>query len=384
MPEPHSAPGEIHFGSEANSRLAHLTEARYAYWRGVLQNGSKAYASNLKTSPGIIQVGKRIWPLTVNDHRDDNSYPCSLHTQYVTYPKAELSLIPDAFQRKMARIGLVGLDGLLGVARSDRVVQWSSWLFSTNLHEREMGSDLSEVTQRLVSAFPDHAVLVKNIHGVEDTGLPQAFQDNGYELITSRQIYFFDGRKPDFLQKSTVKRDIKSLGQLRGYTTVEHEQFEPKDLPRITELYRLLYLDKHSWLNPQYTEAFVSQAWRERWLEFRGLRHDSGRLDAVFGCFTSGTTTSTPFIGYDTHLPPEIGFYRHLVSMLLLRLAERRWLLNYSSGAGDFKRRRGGFPIIEYNAVYHGHLPPLRRAAFRALAELANRWGKDFLEENEI
>ncbi len=384
MPDLHSSLIGVHFGSEANSRLAHLTEARYAYWRGVVGNGSKAYASNLKTRPGIIQTERGIWPLTVNDQRENNSYPCSLYTQYVTYPLAELSLIPDPIQRKVARIGLLGLDGLLGVAKSERVVQWSSWLFSTNLHEREMGADIPEVTRCLISAYPDHAILVKNIHGVEDFGLPQAFEENGYELITSRQIYFFDGRKPDFLQKSTVKRDIKALGQLKGYTPVEHEEFGPKDLPRITELYRMLYLDKHSWLNPQYTETFVSRAWRERWLEFRGLRHESGRLDAVFGCFTSGTTTSTPFIGYDTQLSPEIGFYRHLVSMLLVRLAERRWLLNYSSGAGDFKRRRGGFPVIEYNAIYHAHLPPARRAAYRGLAELANRWGKDFLEQNEI
>lgn len=375
---------EIHFGTEAVSRCEHLTETRYAYWKGVLQNGSKAFASNLKTRPGIVQVGNRIWPLTVNDHRDANSYPCSLYTQYVTYPKAELSLIPDAFQRKAARVGFVGLDGLLGLAKSDRVVQWSSWLFSTNLHERDLASDIAQVTEIVASAFPDHAVLVKNIHGMEDAGLPQAFQNAGYELITSRQIYFFDGRKPDFLQKSTVKRDIKALGQLKGYSPVEHEQFENGDLPRITELYRLLYLDKHSWLNPQYTEEFVSRAWRERWLEFRGLRHESGRLDAVFGCFTVGTTTSTPFIGYDTRLSADIGFYRHLVSMLLARVAERRWLLNYSSGAGDFKRRRGGTPIIEYNAVYHQHLQPLRSGAFHGLAELANRWGKQFLEENEI
>lgn len=375
---------EIHFGAEAVSRFDQLPEARYAYWRGVLQNGSRAYASNLKTRPGIVQIGNRIWPLTVNDHRDDNSYPCSLHTQYVSYPRAELSLIPDPFQRKAARVALVGLDGLLGLAKADRVAQWSSWLFSTNLHERELASDITQVTRHLTSAFPDHAVLVKNIHGMEDPRLPQAFQAAGYELITSRQIYFFDGRKPDFLQKSTVKRDIKSLGQLRGYSPVEHEQFEAKDLQRITELYRLLYLDKHSWLNPQYTEEFVSHAWRERWLEFRGLRHESGRIDAIFGCFTLGTTTSTPFIGYDTRLSGDIGFYRHLVSMLLVRLAERRWLLNYSSGAGDFKRRRGGIPVIEYNAIYNQHLEPMRRAAFHGLAELANRWGKQFLEENEI
>jgi len=383
-PDPASHPVEIRFGDAAEARLVGLKEGRHALWRGILRHGSKICAPNLRTRAGIISHGDSWWPLTVNDRREGNSYPCSLHTQYVTYPLAELSLVPDPVQRKVARLGLLALDGVLRVAQADRVAQWSSWLFSTNLHEPGMGPSVEAVTRALVSAFPNHAVLVKNVHGFEEPSLPGAFEAAGYDLVTSRQIYFFDGRTRDYLQKSTVKRDLKCLSQLTDYQVVEHDQIQPQDLPRIADLYRQLYLEKHSWLNPQYSETFVARAWREGWLEFRGLRHASGRMDGVFACFTSGQTTSTPFIGYDTTLPSEMGLYRHLVSMLLQRLAERRWLLNYSSGAGDFKRRRGGQPVIEFNAIYHRHLPPARRAAFSLLATLANRWGRQFLEENEI
>ncbi len=383
-PEPALQPAEIKFGGAAEARLAGLNSGRQAYWQGVLRHGSKICAPNLRTRPGIVCHEDRWWPLTINDRREGNSYPCSLHTQYVTYPQAELSLVPGLAQRRVARIGLLALDLILRIAQADRVAQWSSWLFSTNLHEPGMGSSVEAVTRTLVSAFPDHAVLVKNVHGFEEPSLPGAFEAAGYDLVTSRQIYFFDGRTRDYLQKSTVKRDLKSLAQLVDYQVVEHNQIQPQDLPRITDLYRQLYLEKHSWLNPQYSEVFVARAWREGWLEFRGLRHASGRLDGIFACFTSGQTTSTPFIGYDTTLPSELGLYRHLVSMLLQRLAERRWLLNYSSGAGDFKRRRGGQPVIEFNAIYHRHLPARRRAAFSILATLANRWGRQFLEENEI
>ncbi len=383
-PDSVALPADVRFGEAAEARLTGLVESRHAYWRGVLRHGSKICAPNLRTQAGIVCHGDQWWPLTLNDRREGNSYPCSLHAQYVTYPQAELSLVPGPAQRRIARVGLLALDGVLRIARADRVVQWSSWLFSTNLHEPGMGSSVEAVTRALISAFPDHAILVKNVHGFEDPSLPGAFEASGYDLVTSRQIYFFDGRTKDYLQKSTVKRDLKSLGQLADYQMVEHHQIEPQDLPRIADLYRQLYLEKHSWLNPQYSDSFVARAWREGWLEFRGLRHASGRLDGVFACFTSGQTTSTPFIGYDTTLPSDLGLYRHLVSMLLQRLAERRWLLNYSSGAGDFKRRRGGQPVIEFNAIYHRHLPPARRAAFGVLASLANRWGRKFLEENEI
>jgi hypothetical protein len=73
-----------------------------------------------------------------------------------------------------------------------------------------------------------------------------------------------------------------------------------------------------------------------------------------------------------------------LVALLLKDVADERLLLNYSSGAGDFKRRRGGEPVLEWNAIFTRHLDPSRRAGFLGLRELANRVGKPFLESRKI
>ena len=384
VPRASAPPAGVHFYEAARARLARNAGENVAYWRGFLEEGPAAFAPNLRTRPGIVLHDGVAWPLCVNDAIGNNSYPCSLHTQYVRYPRAELNLVPAGLQRLSARLGLTGMDGLLRTAQADRVVQWGSWLLSTNLHGGTLREAVEPVTRTLVAAFPRHAVLVKNLHGFEDPELLPAFARAGYELITSRQVYFFDGHSKDFLTKSTVKREAKEFAQPGNYRVVEHDEFTVADVPRITSLYRQLYVEKHSELNPCYTERFVARAWSERWLEFRGLRHVSGRLDGVFACFTAGGTTSTPFIGYDTSLPTELGLYRHLVSLLLRRVAERGQRLNYSSGAGDFKRRRGGQPVIEFNAVYTRHLSPARRAAFRVLAALANGPGRRFLEANEI
>lgn len=374
----------IHFQESAQACLAAHAGENHGYWRGVLEEGSAAFAPNLRTRPGVVTAGGGVWPITVNDTIEDNSYPCSLHTQYVRYPRAELALVPTRGQRLAARAGLVVMDALLRIAEADRVVQWSSWLYSTNLHAPTTAAAVGPVTAALAAAFPRHAVLIKNVHEADGTGLPGALALAGYRSITSRQVYLFDGRTKDFAQKSTVKRDLKELGQLRSHHVVEHDAFTEEDVPRVTELYQRLYVEKHSRLNPRYTRRFVSRALRGRWLEFRGLRHVSGRLDGVSGCFTHGGVTSTPFIGHDTTLPTDLGLYRHLVSMLLQRVAERGQLLNYSSGAGDFKRRRGGRPVIEHNAVHTAHLPKARQAAFRLLGGLVDRVGRRFLEENQI
>lgn len=153
----------------------------------------------------------------------------------------------------------------------------------------------------------------------------------------------------------------------------------------MAELYRMLYLDKHSRLNPQYDEAFVRAAIRDHWLEFHGLRDGSGRLVGIWGYFTIDNTVMTvPFIGYDTALPPESGLYRQLFLGIHRQVNDRKQLLNYSSGAGDFKRRRGAVPVVEFNAVFDRHLPERRRMAFRVAALVLNRLARPWLEANGL
>jgi hypothetical protein len=303
-------------------------------------------------------------------------------TQYVAYPRAEIEVIPAGVQRLAARLGLHGFNTLLHIAQADRVVQWNSWLLSTNLHSAGLAQSVDAITGILRDEFPDHAILLKNVDPMGDPALIPNLERAGYDLMTSRQVFFFDGRTAEFWGKSTVKREVKEFAGDARYRWVEPEEFTPADAPRIVQLYHQLYLEKHSRLNPQYTARFVERALTERWLEFHGLRDAQGTIVGVFGFFTNDGVASVPFIGYDTRLPQEAGLYRRLFTGILKTIAERRQLLNYSSGAGDFKRRRGGIPVIEFNAVYSRHLSPVRQAAFRLAGKLLNHYARPWLEEH--
>jgi len=374
----------VGFGSEALGWLNQEQTPENAYWRMFLDETPEVLAPNLRARVGVVRRGNRLWPLSVHEVGGDLSYPCSLLTQYVRYPLAELALLRSAGARTGAWMGLQGLGAFLRLGAADRVVQWSSGLLSTNLHGDGLIEDAPEVTQALAHAFPRHAILIKNIHGYASSPLPGALASLGYDLITSRQIYFFDGKRADFLSRSDVKKDLKALRELEGYSIVNHDGFNEGDIPRITQLYANLYLLKHSRLNPQYSEVFVARAWRERLLEFKGLRGPSGKIDAVYACYRSGEVTSTPFIGYDTELSAKTGFYRLLVAMLLRDVAEAKILLNYSSGAGEFKRRRGAEPALEWNALYTKHLSARRQSTYKILGWLLNGIGRRFLEENKV
>lgn len=354
------------------------------YWRYVLERGSLGLAANLTAEPGILGDGSDFIPVTVDRDEDETSYPCSLYTQYVRYPRGEIRLLGSGLTRGVARVVLRGLGAAMDAARVRRVVQWNSWLLSTNLLPPLADHVVATNTSLLATRFPKHAVLVKNVHGREDPDLPLKFTDNGYHLLPSRLIYFFDGKNPTFLKKSNLRQDLAALRKLGNYEPVEHHEFHPEDAPRVLRLYEMLYLEKHSQLNPRYTVDFIQKALKQRFLEFRGLRHSSGRIDAVFACFRRGNVLTTPYVGYDTSNTERHSFYRLLVAMLLKRVAEEGLLLNYSSGAGEFKRRRGGEACLEFNAVYTGHLPLARRLTFAALSACMRTPAAHLLSRVEI
>jgi hypothetical protein len=273
---------------------------------------------------------------------------------------------------------------VLRCAGASRVVQWNSWLLSTNLLPALSIQEINTTTDLLSFRFPSHAILVKNVHDREDTDLCRKFIEAGYQLVPSRKIYFFDGATGKFLSRSNVKQDIAALRKLKEHTPIEHHEFLPEDAPRIVRLYEQLYLEKHSQLNPRYTLEFVQSALENRFFEFRGLRHTSGRIDAVFACFRREKIVSTPFVGYDTSRQARADYYRLLVAMLLRRVAEEGSLLNYSSGAGEFKRRRGGEACLEFNALYTKHLHVKRRLAFSLLNRGLCALGTRFLSSTSV
>jgi hypothetical protein len=377
-------PPRLLWGAEALAACSDAATENAAYWRAFLSEGPAALAANYHVRVGLVAHEGRVWPVTLGDRPRAEAYPASLHSHYVAYPRAELDLVPSPALRRAARAGFTLFDGLARLARVDRTVQWSSWLLSTNLHAPGLAPAAPEVTAELVRLHPGHAILVRNLHPYLDPHLPDRFAAAGYDLFTARQIYLFDGRRPDFLNRYNVKTDLKTLARQTTHRLCLAADFTEDDAPRIAELYRLLYLDKHSPLNPAYTVEFVRRALRERWVDFRGLRHVSGRLDGVCGCFVADGVATTPFFGHDTTQPPTLGLYRLLVARLLQETAAAGRVLNYSSGAGAFKRHRGAVPVIEFNALYTRHLPPVRRAAFAALRLLINGPVRRFLEKEGV
>jgi hypothetical protein len=80
------------------------------------------------------------------------------------------------------------------------------------------------------------------------------------------------------------------------------------------------------------------------------LNDSHGNILAFALLYPMGQTLSVPALGYEGQ-SSTVGLYRMLFASIWQYTQDSGMTLNYSSGAGDFKRKRGGLPELEYTLI---------------------------------
>ena len=339
-----------------------------------VEQGAHTFIRNVETEFSLLQVGRHVFPITVNWTEYKSSYVCSPYTHNISYALEELHNLDNKPIEWLCAIILKCLGILLKLGRINQTVHINNWLLSTNLYPDWKGHSIPDITKFCLNKWPKHAVIFRSINQCHEKEAFVEFKSAGYQFFLTRQVYVFDGRNPEYLNKINFKRDWQLL-QKSHYQWVKHSEIYENDIPRIIELYRDLYLEKYSYHNPQFTEAYIHLCLKEGLLILHGLRHPSGRLDGVIGYFTRNEVMTTPIVGYDRALPKAFGLYRMLMAIVLKSAEDEQILLNLSAGAASFKRLRGGTGHLEYSALYLHHLPLYRRLPWYFLMILMNTVG---------
>jgi len=353
-------------------------DGRYArnYMLPLLRESAARFIANTETRLKVLRIDDLVLPVTVNEAEYGNSYVCSPYTHYIAYAIQELAMLRKPWLEQVLKVLLRGLGLLCRATKFNRVVHVNNWLLSTNLYPDLNGEQLKRALAFMASAFPRHAIVFRSVNARTNPMLEEVLREEGCKLVGSRQIYVYETERRDGQNAKSrwlLKRDAKLL-ERNGYDVCVGSRLTEQDMPRIKELYDRLYLDKYSTYNPQFSERFLTEAWRTGSLEFIALRKE-GRIDAVLGYYARNGVMTTPVFGYDTSLPAELGLYRMLSAVLIQEAERRGLLLNESSGAAQFKRNRGALGHLEYNAVYDRHLPKYRRMCWSILSVLINRVG---------
>jgi hypothetical protein len=360
-----SQPPAEHFHAPGTLRGAGPDAA--AFVERLHRRGPAAMIANVEGEVLLERAGEHDLPVIITSGSTGHSYVAAPHSAYVLYPRAELDLVDLGRMRPVAHLLIGAADRLLRALRVNRAVQIDNWLLSTNLHGRWQGEGLADLRQRLAGGYPDHYQLIRSVDDWCCPDLTKALRADGWILLPSRQIWVTDDLPRDWAVRKSVKNDGRRLVQ-SALVVEDITRLNDADAARIAQLYAMLYIDKYSALNPQYSPAWMQLAVESGLFHLCAARDAGGQILAAVGIVVRGDYATNPMMGYDRERPQSEGLYR-IASWLVGDFALRHGLkLHGSAGAGHFKQQRGARSAIDYTAIHAGHLPFWRRWPLLAIA----------------
>lgn len=364
----------IHTLPWPDSEVGHLAQA---YWLPLMEAGASHYITNVETQVFAIAFDDVVLPMTVNNIEYDNCFVCSFYSHYITYPKEELSLLKNFPLEKGLSMLLTGLGWFLKWTEINKAVIVNNWLLSTNLYPALSSTQIQAITNVLKQRFPDHTIIFRTLNDCTNADLKECLTQHGYQMVGSRQVYIYNPhllKQPNYQVKKMnrqLKKDDKLLAE-SAYHILDTIQLSPPTLSRMTTLYQALYLQKHSHQNPQFNQAFFGLMGDRGFLKLYALCQND-TIDGMFGVYSLNGVLTCPLLGYDTCVPQNKGLYRILTAQITHEGLKHNHILHRSSGVGSFKQNRGASAWIDYNAVFHQHLPFRRRLGWWTLAWLFKR-----------
>jgi hypothetical protein len=342
------------------------------YLSPFIRHGTNPYLLNGTATVSVLVIGSRVIPVVAPESRDGQTNSLSILTHYVEYPKRELHKLRYPVLAYPIRIGLVLLGWMSRICGLDRVVYLNNWLWPTNPPVSLSQCEIETVRDFLVQRFPERAIVVRSLNRVVSEGLVERLSKGGFRLIRSRRIFILDPADERLNRSRDLAKDEK-LEKKDPLPVRTPERLSDKESERLAEIYRQLYIEKHSDLNAQFTPGYFRILVESGVVEVRLIDCDEQISCVTVWARRPGEMTGV-MVGYDLSIPRSRGLLRRA---FLIKIHEARKTVsrfNMSAGSGRFKMNRGAVPETEYDAVFYAHLSFCRRLAWKTLHVLMGLW----------
>lgn len=350
--------------------------------RKLLSQPSTHFVNNVQTKISVLNLENDAWALTINEKEYSNALICSPYTTYVTYPLHALKKFKKRWIKCLILLNSSIMALLCRLTKFNRVVQVNNNLNSLIRHPQVFANYLPVLTAKLIQCYPTHAINFFRVNERLDTALLSALKNVGYLVFPDRVAHVFFPEKA-YIRRSHTKRDL-SLLKKTDYTIVTHDDLTPEDADRFAQLYRQLFIDKHSKHNPIYTAAYFREAVQNRWHHYTAFRNSAGSIDGFISWFIKDDIMVCGPLGYDSDVDRKTGVYRQLVALCLKQANERQIVFNMGGGSDEFKSNRGSVETMEYTAVFCKHLPFYRQIPWKLMSWACNKLLKKIVDESSL
>jgi hypothetical protein len=346
------------------------------FFEPLILQGTRPYIRNLDVDIALLTYGNHLIPIAFGKESAKNqAYVASNTGQYINYPINELGKL-DVLKgvKKWLTISFLKiLKSITSAGKFDHCIFVNAFMLSSNLWGRMEGLNAAELIQFLKNRYPDRSIIFKGITGEFHQQLYQDLLGNHCRAVFARELYFLDPKNSKYKKKRPFVIDRKLAEKLEG--TIDwkypyHLQEDEKE--NFLNYYKALYLDKYSDFNPDYRKEFLELVSQSEFFKIGSIK-DTDRFLGAQVVFRRENFMTTPFIGYDRDEPKETGLYRLLNYYLTKETVDQECILNMSSGAGNFKKQRGGKPVLEFNMVYFSHLSAVRQLPWRVFEYIGRK-----------
>ena len=351
-------------------------EGEYAkkYLIPFVKKGTRHFIDNINARVYAIHVDDLVLPIVEACGNFEDCYTCSTFGYYISYALQSMHIIENPILRSLASSLLKGFGKFAKNGKINSVIYVNNWLFSTDLYPADFNAEkIEKIIHHLKVKFPTHAISFRSLNPLTTPHLKNEIEKLKFQEIATRQVYITDARNESIFQTRILKSDLKLMRE-SGYEVLEESQLTIDDRKKLLTLYRTLYLEQHSTLNPQFNENYMQLAMEHGLLHMRAIRKN-GSIDGVVGFYERNGIMMCPFLGYDKNHPQNSLIYRLLSTILLLEAKNRGLIFNQSAGASFYKKTRRAQGCIETMAVYTNHLPFSRRLPWFLLKNLINTIG---------
>ena len=310
----------------------------------------------------------------------NNSYVVSPLTLITGYAKDEIPKVQFSALRWLSYKLIKFVEKPLQLAGVGSVQTLNNQCLSTNMYSTQWANiDLPALRKQALQTSNEHALLLRSLNNQQHAAIIERCEKDAWLAIVTRQVYLHIDWQAVVAGKD-LKHDLKLLKQPQWQFK---KLFLKSDIKRAKVLYDMLYLQKYSEHNIQFTLSYFINTVQAGLLSLYGLFYQEKML-ATVGMVIIENNMTCPILGYDTQQPRKLALYRR-ASAFTIDYAKRHDLhFNMSSGAPDFKRNRRAKACIEYSYVYCQHLSKPKQYTWKIFAWLTQHFYRAILEKQGL